>query len=98
MDVQTVPAQVDADPYLARIKKELLEDSDAWPKYSLEHGHLLYKGQLVLPKNSSVIPSLLQEFHAGVIGGHSGFLRTYKRLANDLILGWYEGNCHEICC
>ncbi|RVW54083.1 Retrovirus-related Pol polyprotein from transposon 17.6 [Vitis vinifera] len=35
-------------------------------------------GRLVLPKASPLVPALLQEGHASVVGGHSGFLRTYK--------------------
>ncbi|RVW83267.1 Transposon Tf2-12 polyprotein [Vitis vinifera] len=61
----------------------LLDDPDAYPRYSLDHGILLYKGRLVLPKASPLVPALLQEGHASVVGGHSGFLWTYKRLTRD---------------
>lgn len=44
-------------------------------------GCLLYKGSVVLPKGSPKIPLLLQEFQDSPIGGHAGYLRTYKRLA-----------------
>ena len=42
---------------------------------------LFYQGRVVLPQNSTHIPVLLEEFHSTAIGGHLGFLRTYKRLA-----------------
>lgn len=34
--------------------------------------------------SSPIIITLLKEFHSSPIGGHSGFLRTYKRLASVL--------------
>ncbi|RVW39687.1 Transposon Tf2-8 polyprotein [Vitis vinifera] len=34
-------------------------------------------------KSSPLVPAFLQEGHASVVGGHSEFLRTYKRLTRD---------------
>ena len=45
---------------------------------------LLYRGRLVFPRTSSHIPQLLAEFHGSAIGGHSGVLKTYRRLATEL--------------
>lgn len=47
--------QVTADPLLSKIKKELQDDPDSHPYFSLEQGMLLYKGRLVLPQLSSLI-------------------------------------------
>lgn len=38
---------------------------------------------MVLPKNCTVVPIELQEGHDTKIGGHSGFLKTYKRVIQD---------------
>lgn len=84
LDVQQVGAQVDNDQLPAKIKKELQEDPDAHPKFSVDQGRLLYKGRLVLPRASPLLPTLLREFHSSPVGGHSKFLRTYKRLASNL--------------
>ncbi|TYK28181.1 polyprotein [Cucumis melo var. makuwa] len=44
--------------------------------------------RLVLSKTSSLIPAMLHTFHDSIVGGHSGFLRTYKRLTAEL---YWEG-------
>ena len=31
-----------------------------------------------------MLPSILHEYYVGVVGGHSSFLRTYKRIIRDL--------------
>lgn len=42
----------------------------------------------MVSKISSLIPVLLPTYHDSVFGGHSGFLRTYKRLTGEL---FWEG-------
>jgi hypothetical protein len=44
---------------------------------------LHYKNRVVVAPNSDIIQQLLREFHDSPIGGHSGVLRTYKRLAQQ---------------
>lgn len=39
----------------------------------------------MVPRKSRAIPILLHEFYDSVIGGHSGELKTYLRLATN----WY---------
>ena len=43
-------------------------------------GLLLYKGKVVVPADHSLRAKLLYEVHDSKVGGHSGILRTYKRL------------------
>ncbi|KAL5572823.1 hypothetical protein UlMin_022420 [Ulmus minor] len=45
---------------------------------------LFYKGRLVLPKPSKWITRLLHEFHDSLVGGHSGFFRTLKRMSGNV--------------
>ncbi|PKU84655.1 hypothetical protein MA16_Dca022232 [Dendrobium catenatum] len=53
--------------------------------YTVEDQLLLHRGRLVLPRTSSQIPLILQEFfHASAIGGHSGGQKTYQRLAREI--------------
>ena len=46
----------------------------------------------MLPQTSDLIPSILKEFHMGVVGGHSGFFRTFKRITQDLYLVGMRGD------
>lgn len=43
-------------------------------------GKLYYKGCLVLPSDSVYIPLILREYHDSLLGGHSGILKTLKRI------------------
>ena len=43
-------------------------------------GLLLYKGKVVVPADHSLRAKLLYEVHDSKVGGHSGILRTYRRL------------------
>ena len=54
------------------------------PKYSWEQGKSFYKGKLVISKNCPCMSALLQTFHNSVLGGHSKYVRTYKRMAREL--------------
>ena len=74
LETSLISSQVEADPHLAKIRRRLLVDPDAYPQYSLDHGILLYKGRLVLSKVSPLVTTLLQEGHASVVRGYSRFL------------------------
>ncbi|WVY93829.1 hypothetical protein V8G54_032917 [Vigna mungo] len=51
-------------------------------------GRLFYRGKLVLPKNSSSLSAIIKEMHESPTGGHSGYFRTFKRIAGVL---YWEG-------
>jgi hypothetical protein len=72
------------DPQLQQIIKDLQEDASSRPGYEYKQGVLLYEGRLVLSKQSTLIPQMLEEFHNTPQGGHSGFYRTYRRLAANV--------------
>ena len=55
-----------------------------WQQYSIQEGLLFHKHRLVIPSQAAHLKSqIMQEFHASPIGGHSGFLRTYVRIASQ---------------
>ncbi|GJY92704.1 putative mitochondrial protein [Tanacetum coccineum] len=41
-------------------------------------------GRLVIPRHSPWIPKLFHEFHNSVVGGHSGALKTQRRMAKEV--------------
>lgn len=84
LDVESLQKEVQADVNLQPIVEALKIDHAAHPPYNLIGGRLYYKGRLVIPTSSSWIPLLLEEFHSTPSGGHSGALRTYRRLATSL--------------
>lgn len=84
LDLGELQNQIGADEKLASIHESLLRDPLAVEGWSVTDGCLLYKQRLVLPRNSSLIPKFLQEFHCSKVGGHSGVLKTYKRIAGEL--------------
>ena len=78
-DLQT---HVLADPSLAKIVQELSEGRHTGG-YSLSHGCLKFKGRMAVPSSSPFIPLILQEYHNTALGGHSGILKTFQRIAQD---------------
>lgn len=84
IDVAVLQEEVRNDDHLNSIIQKLQDDSDDMSKFALQQGVLKYKGRLVISKSSSLLPAILHLYHDSVLGGHSGFLRTYKRLTSDL--------------
>lgn len=74
LDISVMQKKVEANKVLQEIVERLKQDPSNVPKFSCEHGRLLYKGRLVLSSSSSLIPSLLQTYHDSMMGGHSGYI------------------------
>ncbi|MCI01776.1 RNA-directed DNA polymerase (Reverse transcriptase), partial [Trifolium medium] len=83
-DEKILQTEIAEDKHLQQVIKDLQTDVNARPGYSYKQGVLLYEGILVLPNTSVMIPLLLAEFHETPQGGHSGFYRTYRRLAANV--------------
>ena len=49
-----------------------------------KQGILFYGDRVVISRHSTLIPILLQEFHATPQSGHSGFYKTYRRIAENV--------------
>jgi hypothetical protein len=79
-----IQKEVMEDEKLKKIMVDLQENVAAWPGYENRQGTLLYQGRLVLSNTSSLIPSILEEFHATPQAGHSGFYKTYRRIAANV--------------
>ncbi|KAL4030371.1 hypothetical protein IC575_008607 [Cucumis melo] len=93
LDVKVVGREVQEDDKLKKIFEKVLTDPDSVPRYSVKQGQLFYKGRLVLPRTSSLLPTILHTFHDALVGGHSRQLRTYKRIAAEL---YWEGMKNDI--
>lgn len=69
------------DPYM--IDLDIKATAKPGQPYSWKSGLLFYKNRVVIPPTSDLPIQLLQEFHDSPIGGHSGVLRTFKRIAQQ---------------
>ncbi|PNY17867.1 hypothetical protein L195_g014621, partial [Trifolium pratense] len=83
-DEDMLKSEVHEDPQLKQIIEALQQDAQAKPGYEYKNGVLLYEGRLVISAHSSMVQTLLSEFHTTPQGGHSGFYKTYRRIAANL--------------
>ncbi|KAF8101305.1 hypothetical protein N665_0207s0001 [Sinapis alba] len=67
------------DPYLIRIGTAATEKPGR--PYSWRDGLLCYNNRVAIPPGSAFIDQLLHKHHDTTLGGHSGVLRTFKRLS-----------------
>ncbi|KAA0047602.1 ty3-gypsy retrotransposon protein [Cucumis melo var. makuwa] len=93
LDIAVVEKEVQEDAKLRAIFEKLLVDPDCIFRYTVRQGRLFVKGKLVLPRTSSLIPTILHTFYDSIIKGHSGQLHTYKRIATEL---FWEGMKNDI--
>ena len=85
VDIQVVKKEVEGDEKLSKIMVELqIVEEDKESKFSIRQGTLRYKYRLVLSKTSAFIPTIFNTYHDSVLGGHSGFLPTYKTKTSKL--------------
>ena len=82
-----------ADDRMRNLMQQLVRQPDSHLGFERKQGRLLYKGRLVLAKVSTRIPLALKKFHDSASGGHYGYFRTYKRIA-DLL--YWEGMKKDI--
>jgi hypothetical protein len=63
--------------------QRLWQDSSASDTFTWKNDSLWYKYRLYLCKNSQLKQKVLLELHTSLVGGHSGFLKTYHRVKKD---------------
>lgn len=80
IQMQNILDELDDNEDIQRLIKEVLLGKVPKLRYTVAAGRLFYKGRLVLARNSQFIQQILQEYHDGIIGGHSGILKTIKRI------------------
>ncbi|KAF2292988.1 hypothetical protein GH714_034621 [Hevea brasiliensis] len=74
-----IRATISSHPYMIKLGSLASENPGA--PYSWRNGLILYKNRVVVPPKSDLTLKIMQEFHDSPSGGHSGILRTYKRVA-----------------
>jgi hypothetical protein len=63
--------------------QRLQQDSSASDTFTSKNNSLWYKDRLYLCKNSQFKQKVLLELHTSLVGGHSGFLKTYHRVKKE---------------
>ena len=63
--------------------------------YQWRNGLVCYNNCIVVPPGSPLIHRLLREFHDTPMGGHSGILRTYKRLSQQFYWPSMRRSVHQ---
>ncbi|CAJ2667925.1 unnamed protein product [Trifolium pratense] len=84
LDRKKLLGEVSSDPDIQKLTQEVLFNPSLKHGFVVKNGVLFYHNRLVISSKSPTIPLLLEEFHSTPTGGHSGFLRTYRRLADNL--------------
>lgn len=84
LDLETLRADQEQDPILGVIMQHIKNLEEVRVGYSMKNDLLFYKGRLVLLKPSKWITRLLHEFHDSLVGGHSGFFCTFKRMSGNV--------------
>ena len=69
------------DPYITQVGCEAATNPEG--PFKTSHGLVFYKTRIVVPKAPALRNNILEEFHASKTAGHSGVLRTYKRLTQQ---------------
>ncbi|GKC74520.1 putative retroelement pol polyprotein, partial [Tanacetum coccineum] len=76
------------DYEIVELRTRLLNGGDGLEGYEIVDGDVRYKGRLVLPQTSSLIPLIFREMHGGATGGHEGIQKTYQRMSLEFY--WVE--------
>lgn len=83
IQLQDIFKEADENDDIQRLIAQVKEGTCTKQGYTTHHDRLFYKGILVLLKTSVYIPFLLEEYHDGLQGGHSGVLKTQKRIQSQ---------------
>ncbi|MCH84618.1 hypothetical protein A2U01_0005450, partial [Trifolium medium] len=86
--------------FISKLKEQLIKDQEFqqfltkvqdqpndYKNFQVLNDLVFFKGKLFLPSGSPLKQTLLEEFHASLIGGHSGIHRTFGRLQENVF--WF---------
>ena len=80
IQLQDLYAEIDRDEALRRLQMLVAEGKMLNKHYKILNNRLWYKKRLVIPKQSRFISLIVSECHDSQLGGHSGVLKTVKRV------------------
>lgn len=83
IDWSSLMTEIERDPFLNKLKEDVENKKRKFPEFEVAAGRLLFKKRLVISKHSTFIPTIMKEYHDSPVGGHSGELKTYLRIASD---------------
>lgn len=83
VDWSQLQQEMDGDPFIQQLMVAIQGGSNPPLGYTVVQNQLMYKGRLVIPTSSYLIPILLKEYHDSPLGGHSGEFKTYQRIAQE---------------
>lgn len=84
MDWDRLRQDVLHDPVYNPIIQALEKGEKVSQPFVLIHGVLYYKDRLAIPASSEWVARFLSEYHETPTGGHSGALRTYRRIVANV--------------
>lgn len=76
-----IKAAATTDTYIQQMGRLAVENPAG--SYTWRNGLLLYKGRIIVPDQANLRNQLLHEVHDTKVGGHSGILRTLKKLRSN---------------
>ncbi|CAL2247817.1 unnamed protein product [Prunus armeniaca] len=71
------------DPPTQQLIQSVRTNPNSLPHYNWAHDKLYYKHRLFVPATATWRDKILAEFHSTPTAGHSGYLRTYKRIMRN---------------
>ncbi|KAH9314191.1 hypothetical protein KI387_022818, partial [Taxus chinensis] len=83
------------DPTTQNLIHHLQNDPSMFEKFVLKGDALWYKDRLYLCKNSTLKNRILSKLHSSLVGGHSGFLKTYHRVKQDFFWEGLKGDVQK---
>ncbi|GMY12671.1 Retrovirus-related Pol polyprotein from transposon 17.6 [Fagus crenata] len=80
---------------MLKLKAALSRSDKTASRFTLRDDLLWFQNRLVLPASSQFKTHLIREFHDTPVGGHSGVLRTYKRIAASFYWAGMKCDIHD---
>ncbi|GKE63722.1 retrotransposon gag domain, retroviral aspartyl protease [Tanacetum coccineum] len=84
MDFLNLEEALLKDRYTGNIITSINQDQQAYLDFHYVDSKLFYNERLVIPEDNVLRKKILQECHDSLTGGHRGYLKTLKRLSENI--------------